>query len=444
MRDSETKKNRIHGISMMKKWNLFSACLAVIVVMVLALPARANWNLVTADFKEQTGLTVNTWESGAGLSFTDNSGKLNTIPTRDVLSLTSTAAPPAAPAAGPPDWRLTLRNGDVLYGAPDGVSGQSLKFTTPELGSIAVPLKLVAEIDSLRKKAEPASGAATQAAVPVKGLPDQDLVCLANRDTLQGLLVDFAAGKLQIAVTANANAIANVDAKVVDRVFLAGTSAPRTLPPLAARLTFASGTILTVPLDKPKSFSWTIDNVLFKDPAGQERKASAGGILHVDVVGGRVVCLTELDPEKDEQTTLMGTRWPTQIDKNVMGDPLRVEKKIYTRGLGVHVRSHLVYHLDGSFETLKVRVGLDDSAAPLGAADVSVLLDGKVLWQAKGLQTGDAAKGAIGQASAELALPIKGGKRLELRADPTTAMGRDGKVDVLGRVDWLDVALVRP
>jgi len=42
-----------------------------------------------------------------------------------------------------------------------------------------------------------------------------------------------------------------------------------------------------------------------------------------------------------------------------------------------------------------------------------------------------------GEISEELALPIKGGKRLELHADPTE------RLDVQGRVDWINIALRR-
>jgi hypothetical protein len=60
---------------------------------------------------------------------------------------------------------------------------------------------------------------------------------------------------------------------------------------------------------------------------------------------------------------------------------------------------------------------------------VSVVLDGKVLWEKKGLKAG--------QISEVLKLPIKAGRKLELRALPA------GKLDVQGRVDWVNIAIMR-
>jgi hypothetical protein len=95
----------------------------------------------------------------------------------------------------------------------------------------------------------------------------------------------------------------------------------------------------------------------------------------------------------------------------------------------VHTQSTLVYELDGSFDTLSLRVGVDDSAAPNGEAKASVVLDGKPLWASKTIKAGELTE--------ELSLPIKGGKRLELHADPAEHL------DVQGRVDWVNVALQR-
>ncbi len=57
-----------------------------------------------------------------------------------------------------------------------------------------------------------------------------------------------------------------------------------------------------------------------------------------------------------------------------------------------------------------------------GQAKGSIVLDGKVIWASEEMKPGDI--------SPELSLPIAGGKRLEVHADPTT------RLDVLGRFDW--------
>jgi hypothetical protein len=136
---------------------------------------------------------------------------------------------------------------------------------------------------------------------------------------------------------------------------------------------------------------------------------------------------------KEEQVSFLGTPWPAVPDHNVLGQPLKAGRATYDRGIGVHTQSTLIYDLKGGFETLSLRVGMDDSAIPNGEANASVTIDGKVLWQTapdKPLKAGEAPR--------ELTLDVKKGGRLELHADPA------GKLDVQGRVDWLNVALLRP
>jgi hypothetical protein len=352
---------------------------------------------------------------------------LTTIPTRDILSLSSGRMPSADAVSR--NWRLLLRNGDELFGQATGISGKSLLFKVTELGSVAIPLKRVAMLSA------PINGPAAGSERAARKLPasaDHDLVLFKDGgDRLEGLFVGLDESRLQL-LTEGADNPTDLALSKVDAIVFGGIQPARTIPPLSVRLTFAtSGSILTVPLDAPGgSFGWTLNQLTIKDPGGQTHSAQADRLTSLEVLGGRVVYLTELDPEKEEQISFLGTAWPYQVNRNVLGQPLRVGRTSYSRGLGVHTQSTLVYQLDGTFDTLSLRVGMDDSAAPNGEAHVYVLLDGKVLWDEKSLKPGALSK--------ELSLPIQGGKRLELHADPAS------RLDVQGRVDWINVALCRP
>ena len=196
------------------------------------------------------------------------------------------------------------------------------------------------------------------------------------------------------------------------------------MPPLSARITFINGNVLST-----KAFSWSIAQINFSDPAGNDRACKPEQIASIQVLGGRVIWLSELDPVKEEQSTVLGTKWPTQLNLNAVGGPLKVARQTFARGIGVHTRSLLAYELDGSFTLLSLRAGMDDSAAPYGQARVAIVLDGKTLWQATM---------KAGEISPPLQLNITNGHSLELRAEPAE------KMDVLGRVDWVDIALLRP
>jgi hypothetical protein len=215
-------------------------------------------------------------------------------------------------------------------------------------------------------------------------------------------------------------------------VVFGGAKPPREIPPLSLRLSMVSGSVYTIPLEGPGAvedpFSWTIGTLKFKDAAGREQSTQDTAITSIELVGGRVVYLTDIDFAKEDQVSFLGTSWPAQVNRNALGQPLRI-KETYPRGIGVHTQSTLYYDLDGSFDQLAFRIGLDDSAAPYGEARASVVLDGKTLWQSDTLKPG--------VLSEEILLPIKGGKRLELHADPAA------RLDVQGRVDWINIALKR-
>jgi hypothetical protein len=397
---------------------------AALGVAVLSTAAHADWTLLPADGTPSPNLTVNTWTPAEGLSATDKSGKLVRFPTRDIVSLTP-ARPPASLLAEArlSRWKLSLRNGDVLYGSPVGFSGQSFLFKVPEIAGgtgLSIPLKAIASLTN--PKADPK-------ALPPAAAADKDIVRFVNTNDQQGgIVANIDATKVQLALE-GAEAPTDFPLDRVALIQFGGAASPRGVPPLSLRLTFASGTTCTIPAQEPATFNWSLNKITFKDTGDTEYALPSTYLTSVEVLGGRVLFLTELDPAAEEQVSLLGTRWPMQVNKNVLGQPLRVARTEYARGIGVHTQSSLVYTLDGSFETFSVQVGLDDSAAPQGEAIASVLLDGKTLWKSDTLHPG--------QVSPPLNLPIAGGKRLELRADPAS------RLDILGRVDWLNPALKR-
>ena len=401
---------------------------AALGLALLTSAVHADWSLQDCNFKPEDHFVINTWTPAEGLSVTMQSGKLATFSTRDILALTSGLKPVSDPASR--GWRLALRNGDVLYGNAMGLSGKSLLFKIPELGTLAVPLKRVSTLGNVAWGA--ASTGESRKRVPV--VPDHDLVMFKETgDRLEGFVTGIDDEKLELTTDAGGvQAVTPISLLKIDAIIFGGAKPPREIPQLSVRLSLRSGSVYTVPLEGQENpFTWTLSKVTVKDAAGKEHSTNSDQIVSAEVLGGRIVFLPDLDFATEEQSSFLGTAWPAQFNRNILGQPLRVARTTYPRGIGVHTKSTLVYQLDGSFDTLALRVGLDDSAAPLGEAKASIVLDGKTLWQSgdKPLQPG-----AI---TDELALPIKGGKRLELRADPTD------RLDVQGRVDWIGVALRR-
>src|SRR5689334_19633094 len=131
MMTTPRRTRRVHRPMNLSR-DAFRHLAAALGVALLGVSARADWTLKNPEFKELPHLIINTWSPAEGLSVTNQAGKLETIPTREVLELSSGKTPISDPASQA--WRLTLRNGDVLYGDASGISGKSLKFKTRDLG----------------------------------------------------------------------------------------------------------------------------------------------------------------------------------------------------------------------------------------------------------------------------------------------------------------------
>ncbi|MBS4196898.1 NPCBM/NEW2 domain-containing protein [Lederbergia citri] len=77
--------------------------------------------------------------------------------------------------------------------------------------------------------------------------------------------------------------------------------------------------------------------------------------------------------------------WKTvQKDKNVDGQPIKMNGTIYTKGLGTHANSEIIYHLDGQYSIFKSTIGPDDKHINNPAKATSIIFqvygDGEKLY----------------------------------------------------------------
>ncbi|HTV24400.1 MAG TPA: NPCBM/NEW2 domain-containing protein, partial [Polyangiaceae bacterium] len=124
---------------------------------------------------------------------------------------------------------------------------------------------------------------------------------------------------------------------------------------------------------------------------------------------------------------------PVEIDTsnggNVEGDGslITIGGQVYTRGLGTHAGSRVVYYLGGRCSALTVDVGIDDEVASDGAASFQILADDRVVAESPVL-TGD-------DAALTLTADVTGATLLTLAADPNGAIDGD-------HADWAAPTIV--
>lgn len=145
----------------------------------------------------------------------------------------------------------------------------------------------------------------------------------------------------------------------------------------------------------------------------------------------RFVYLSGLKPAGVAQAGLFGdVSFPYRRDLSSAGSPLRIGKKTYARGLGMHSRCELTYNLDGKFILFAAEAGIDNAGGKRGDATLKILGDGTELLKPTNLTGG------------KDALPVRcdvtGVKKLTILVD----FGADG-IDAGDHVDLGEARLVK-
>ncbi|MEX0977875.1 MAG: NPCBM/NEW2 domain-containing protein [Pirellulales bacterium] len=159
------------------------------------------------------------------------------------------------------------------------------------------------------------------------------------------------------------------------------------------------------------------DQVSLSTPAGSRYKLPLAGVVRFDFSSGKIAYLSDLEPESVEFTPLFGFQqsppglleyYAYRRDVGFAMNPLRLDGKVYQKGLALASRTKLAYKLPGKFRVFHAMVGIDDSVRETGSVKVEIKGDGKVLWQAD-------VRGS--EPARELELEIAGVKRLEVVVD---------------------------
>lgn len=168
-----------------------------------------------------------------------------------------------------------------------------------------------------------------------------------------------------------------------------------------------------------------------------EVRLPLGTVAEIAVDDGSIAFLSELPVARAEEGSPfdddLGMTWPHRIDRAVDGGPLRAGGRRYTRGIGVHAPSRLVWELGGAWRQLRGSCAIDDVVSRLpgrGSVVFRIHVDGELRWESGVVRGGDAS----------IALPeqsLAGANELVLEVD----MASD--FHVADRADWLRVLLVK-
>jgi hypothetical protein len=160
------------------------------------------------------------------------------------------------------------------------------------------------------------------------------------------------------------------------------------------------------------------DKIVIATPAGLKTNVPVDDVVHIDFSAGKRLFLSDLDPEAFHYEPYFAPQQPIaslndfyrlRRDIGLENAPLKLDGRVYRKGIALHSRSVVSYRLPGKFRMFKAVVGIDDGVRNAGGnVLVEIKGDGKSLWK-ESVRHADGAK--------PLELDVSGVKRLEIVAD---------------------------
>jgi hypothetical protein len=207
----------------------------------------------------------------------------------------------------------------------------------------------------------------------------------------------------------------------------------------AAALPEAIGQLLALDGSHVSLRTATLDDGAVKvtTPGGLSASWPLDQITRLDFTSGKIAYLSDLKPESASYVPFLGFKadvpsladfYAFRRDESFEQNPLRMDGKIYRKGLALQSRTVLSYKLPGKFRVFNAVVGIDDSVRDAGSVHLEIKGDGKTLW-----------KGEVRGSEPARALELELGstKRLEIVAD----FGED--LDIGDRLDLADARVMK-
>jgi hypothetical protein len=169
--------------------------------------------------------------------------------------------------------------------------------------------------------------------------------------------------------------------------------------------------------------------IAFRTRSGQMLEIPQAQVKEISSRNGRLVYLSDVEPTTLEHVPYFGRTVSYKRDETLLGEPLIMKGKTYSKGLAVPSRTLITYDLDAAFASFKSLLGFEESAKELGRVDCRILGDGKELLTVKDLRSTEDPK--------EIDVPVGGVRQLTLEVD----FGEDQ--DVGDRVIWAMPRLYR-
>ena len=297
------------------------------------------------------------------------------IPLSDVLEVRfpQDATLPVAPT----DFMIWFADGSQFGASQVTAQNRMVTATLPEAGPITVPQKAVQAVRL--KPADPAVDArwAELVAAPA----GRDLLVLRNGDLLdrvEGTASTLDEATLTFLVGETAIPIRRDKPKLFGVIYAKPAETP---PRPAVSVRLHSGDRLgarTVTLSE-QGFAIALS-------AGAVLKLPVAAVQVVDYGQGKVAYLSATPPRDSRFEDFFGDAEPpftVYYDRNARGQPIKIARRTYGRGIVMHSKAILTWRLGGDYRRLVAVAGIEDTvrnSVPDAEVLLTIAADGKPPW----------------------------------------------------------------
>jgi len=320
------------------------------------------------------------------------------------------------------DARVFLAGGEQLFGKLESIADDSLRLTAPWGEAVEIPAAMVVGVYmGLPDHKESPEAFAKR----LKSRGGEDLLLARSKDgevvTIAGVIEELKPDRLSFHYREK---VRSLPLKQVEGFVLAARPDPKPSLDLQASFSLEGGVIFSGRLVEITPAAWVVATHW-----GRSLKLPPAEVRGVRFRGGQMTFLSDLEPSRVEETPCFGRKTPHRRDAALDGGPLRLEGRVFEKGLAVHSRTSLTYDIERRFALFEATVGFDESARKKGRVDCRVFADGKEIYANPDLRA-DAPP-------VRLSLPVAGAEQLRLVVD----FGPEE--DTGDRVIWADARLYR-
>lgn len=283
-------------------------------------------------------------------------------------------------------FRIDLVTGDSIIGRIEDGSTDDLRLRNPAFGEVTFSLDDVAGIWNLAlpraKESLPAPGKAETLYL------DRD----GRVDSWPGTLDKVGKNQLTFSGEGGSGNKNRVFSFIRDRVIgvrLSGAAKRSAAKPRGSIIRLKDGSRLTAALRPSDGATLAI-----KLDGGPDMTIDSRHLRSIAIVNDSLRYLSDIEPASFAETPLMGGGLLQGLRRDAglkSGQPLRIGRRTFTKGLLLPAKSRVVYAVESGFGRLVFVPGLDgglEGGDLTPSVKITVLLDGKPVWTSGVLRAG--------------------------------------------------------